>query len=107
MKFRQREISFQTKHSSNLWEKIAKKKNQQRYNSAQKWEQTDLDFTTNCVFLNESAFPINLKRDIARSKKDNPTIITVPTAKANKTSKLGAISATGLINVSLRENSGV
>jgi hypothetical protein len=57
---------------------------------------------TNCVFLDESAFHINLKRGMAWSKKGTPTMVTVPTTKANATSILGAISATGLINVSLR-----
>ncbi|CEP10482.1 hypothetical protein, partial, partial [Parasitella parasitica] len=61
-----------------------------------------MDFTTNCVFLDESAFHINLKRGMAWSKKGTPAIVTVPTTKANATSILGAISATGLINVSLR-----
>lgn len=58
-----------------------------------------MDFTTNCVFLDESAFHINLKRGMAWSKKGTPAIVTVPTTKANATSILGA---TGLINVSLR-----
>ncbi|CEG70619.1 hypothetical protein RMATCC62417_06483 [Rhizopus microsporus] len=75
---------------------------QQRYDWVQKWQQTDLDFMTNCVFLDESAFHINLKRGMTRSKKGTPAIVTVPTTKANAISILGAISTTGLINVSLR-----
>ncbi|KAG1144952.1 hypothetical protein G6F38_005988 [Rhizopus arrhizus] len=39
---------------------------------------------------------------MAWSKKGSPAIVPVPTTKANATSILGAISATGLINVSLR-----
>ena len=39
---------------------------------------------------------------MAWSKKGTPAIVTVPTTKANATSILSAISATGLINVSLR-----
>ncbi|KAG0848053.1 hypothetical protein G6F57_012074 [Rhizopus arrhizus] len=39
---------------------------------------------------------------MAWSKKGAPAIATVPTTKANATSTLGAISANGLINVSLR-----
>ncbi|KAG1439556.1 hypothetical protein G6F46_014034 [Rhizopus delemar] len=83
-------------------ERNSEEKIQQRYDWVQKWHQTDLDFTTNCVFLDESAFHINLKRGMAWSKKGTPAIVTVPTTKANTTSILGAISATGLINVSLR-----
>lgn len=83
-------------------ERNSEEKIQQRYDWVQKWQQTDMDFTTNCVFLDESAFHINLKRGMAWSKKGTPAIVTVPTTKANATSILGAISATGLINVSLR-----
>ena len=61
-----------------------------------------MDSTTNFVFLDESAFHINLKRGMAWSKKGTPAIVTVPMTKAKATSILGAISATGLINVSLR-----
>ena len=39
---------------------------------------------------------------MAWSRKGTPTIVTVPKTKANATSILGAISTTGLINVSLR-----
>ncbi|EIE77963.1 hypothetical protein RO3G_02667 [Rhizopus delemar RA 99-880] len=45
-------------------ERNNEEKIQQRYDWVQKWQQTDLDFTTNCVFLDESAFHINLKRGI-------------------------------------------
>jgi transposase len=83
-------------------ERNSEEKIQQRYVWVQKWQQTDMDFTTNCVFLDESAFHINLKRGMAWSKKGTPAIVTVPMTKAKATSILGAISATGLINVSLR-----
>ncbi|CEG82453.1 hypothetical protein RMATCC62417_16522 [Rhizopus microsporus] len=69
-------------------ERNSEEKIQQRYDWVKKWQQTDMDFTTNCAFLDESAFHINLKR--------------VPTTKANAILILGAISATGLINASLR-----
>ncbi|RCH89437.1 hypothetical protein CU097_009794 [Rhizopus azygosporus] len=85
-----------------LVKRHSEEKIQQRYDWVQKWHQTDLDFTTNCVFLDESAFHINLKRGMAWSKKGTPAIVTVPTTKANATSILGGISASGLINVSLR-----
>ncbi|KAG0733773.1 hypothetical protein G6F35_014444 [Rhizopus arrhizus] len=83
-------------------ERNSEEKIQQRYDWVQKWQQTDLDFTTNCVFLDESAIYINLKRGMARSKKGTPAVVTVSMTKAKATSILGAISATGLINVSLR-----
>lgn len=39
---------------------------------------------------------------MAWSKKGTPAIVTVPMTKAKATSILGAISATSLINVSLK-----
>lgn len=61
-----------------------------------------MDFAKNCVILDESAFHVNLKRSIAWSRKGTSAIVTVPTITANAISILGAISAAGLINVSLR-----
>ncbi|KAG1451367.1 hypothetical protein G6F46_008779 [Rhizopus delemar] len=83
-------------------ERNNEEKIQQRYDWVQKWQQTDMDFITNRVFLDDSVFHINLKRCMAWSKKRIPAIVTVPITKANATSILDAICATGLINVSLR-----
>ena len=82
-------------------ERNSEEKIQQRYDWVQKWQHTDLDSTTNCAFLDESAFHINLKRDMAWSKKGTHAIVTVLTTEAIATSILGAISGSGLINVSL------
>ena len=51
-----------------------KKKIQQRHDWAQKWQQTDLDFTANCVFLDESAFHVNLKQAMAWSRKEEASV---------------------------------
>ncbi|KAI8093756.1 uncharacterized protein BX664DRAFT_358155 [Halteromyces radiatus] len=69
-------------------ERNSEEKIQQRYDWVPKWQQTDMDFTTNYVFLDESAFHVNLKQGMAWSKKGTPAIVTVPTTKANATSVL-------------------
>ncbi|CEG78177.1 hypothetical protein RMATCC62417_12822 [Rhizopus microsporus] len=79
-----------------------KKKIQKRFDRVHKWECTDMDFRTNCAFLDESAFHINLKRSMAWSKKGLPAVVTVPKTRAQTTTILGAISASGLIKCSLR-----
>ncbi|KAG1140234.1 hypothetical protein G6F37_007192 [Rhizopus arrhizus] len=61
---------------------------------------TDMDFMSNCVFLDESAFHINLKHSMAWSKKDFPAVVTVPKTRAKTTTIFGAISAQGLIKCS-------
>ncbi|CEG82112.1 hypothetical protein RMATCC62417_16234 [Rhizopus microsporus] len=65
-------------------------------------KKTDMNFMTNCVFLDESVFHINLKRSMTWSKKGSPAVITVPKTRAKTTTILGAISAQGLIKCSLR-----
>ncbi|KAG1450899.1 hypothetical protein G6F46_010659 [Rhizopus delemar] len=79
----------------------SEEKIQERLDWVRKWEKADLDFTRNCVFLDESAFHINLKRSMAWSKKGAPAVVTVPKTRAT-TTILGAISAEGLIKCSLR-----
>ena len=62
-----------------------------------------MNFLTNCVFLDEFAFDINMKRSRAWSKKGTCTIVTQPTTRANTTSILGAISTAGLITVGVKK----
>ncbi|CEG75865.1 hypothetical protein RMATCC62417_10841 [Rhizopus microsporus] len=76
---------------------------EERHDWVCKWENTDMNFLTNCVFLDESAFDINMKRSRAWSSKGTRAIVTRPTTKANTTSILGAISASGLITVGVKK----
>ncbi|KAG1392301.1 hypothetical protein G6F58_012540 [Rhizopus delemar] len=76
---------------------------EERHDWVRKWKNTDMNFLTNCVFLDESAFDINMKRSRAWSKKGTPAIVTRPTTRANTTSILGAISAAGLISVGVKK----
>ncbi|KAG1473224.1 hypothetical protein G6F56_001073 [Rhizopus delemar] len=59
---------------------------EERYNWVGKWD----NFLANCVFLDESAFDINMKRSRAWSRKGTHVIVTRPTTRANTTSILGA-----------------
>ncbi|KAL1926038.1 hypothetical protein VTP01DRAFT_7131 [Rhizomucor pusillus] len=47
-----------------------------------KWDMTDIDFRKNCVFLDESAFHINMKRSMAWSKKGSSAVVTLETSTA-------------------------
>ncbi|EIE79019.1 hypothetical protein RO3G_03724 [Rhizopus delemar RA 99-880] len=80
----------------------SEEKIQERLDWVRKWEKTDMDFMKNCVFLDESAFHINLKRSMAWSKKGTPAVVTVPKTRATTTTILGAISTEGLIKCCLR-----
>ncbi|KAG1171428.1 hypothetical protein G6F36_011751 [Rhizopus arrhizus] len=63
------------------------------------WSKTDLDYQSNCVFIDEAAFHVNLKRTMGWSKKGERAIVETPTTRAQTTTILGAISPHGIINV--------
>ncbi|CEG68221.1 hypothetical protein RMATCC62417_04526 [Rhizopus microsporus] len=73
------------------------------YDWVRKWENTDMNFLTSCVFLDEAAFDINMKPSSAWSQKGTRAIATRPTMRANTASILSAISATGLITAGVRK----
>ncbi|CEJ02197.1 hypothetical protein RMCBS344292_16210 [Rhizopus microsporus] len=56
----------------------------------------------NYVFLDESAFHINLKRNMAWLNKGTPAVVTAPKTRATTTTILGAISTEDLIKYCLR-----
>ncbi|KAG1444656.1 hypothetical protein G6F56_010210 [Rhizopus delemar] len=61
-----------------------------------------MDFNSNCVFIDESAFHINLKRTMAWSKKGTRAEVVQLLTRAKTTTILGAISPFGVINVKVR-----
>jgi hypothetical protein len=76
---------------------------EKRRDWACKWKNTNMNFLTNCVFLDKSAFYVNMKRSRAWSKKSARGIVTRPTTRVNTASILGAIFAAGLITVSIKK----
>lgn len=75
---------------------------QRRMEWVQKWAVTDMDFTKNCVFIDESGFHINMRRSRAWSKKGTEAIVPIDMTKAPSHSVIGAISARGVVNMCLR-----
>jgi transposase len=69
---------------------------------AKKWSQADLEFTKNCVFIDESGFNINMRASRAWGPKGKQAKVVTPTTKGISHSILGCISARGVINVSVR-----
>ncbi|KAG2214756.1 hypothetical protein INT45_001352 [Circinella minor] len=66
------------------------------------WAKTDMDYTKNCIFIDESAFDINMKPPTARSARGTPAIVTSPSARAVSHTILGAISTCGVVNMEIR-----
>ena len=83
-------------------ERNSPEKIKERYNWVRHWKKTDLDPETNCVFLDEFAFHINLRRSRGWSKRGTRAIVKTPKTRAETTTILGAISSSGLVNVSVR-----
>lgn len=83
-------------------ERNSPKKIQERKEWVQRWQQTDMSYTSNCVFIDESGFSINMKRSISWPKKGERLIVTVPKTKASNITILGAISSYGVVNIYVR-----
>lgn len=75
---------------------------EQRFNWVKHWEDTDMDFESNCVFIDEADFHINMKRSFAWSRVGTRAIVKTPKTKSKMTTILGAISPHGTVNVKVR-----
>lgn len=70
-------------------ERNSPEKIETRYEWVTKWLQTDMDYLSNCVFVDEAAFHINMKRSYAWSKKGTRAVVKVPKTRALTTTILG------------------
>ncbi|CEP07372.1 hypothetical protein [Parasitella parasitica] len=66
---------------------------EKRYTWATEMVTTDMDFLKNCVFIDESAFSINLKRTCGWARKGGTPVATVSVTRSKTTIIIGAISA--------------
>lgn len=54
-----------------------------------------MDYMSNCTFVDEAAFYVNMKRSFAWSR----AVVRVPKTRANMTTILGAIFTLGVVNM--------
>ncbi|KAG0833192.1 hypothetical protein G6F29_007580 [Rhizopus arrhizus] len=94
-------ITFKKAHLQPV-ERNTPEKIKQRYEWVKRWMETDLDFTSNCVFIDEAAFHINLKRNFSWSKEGSCAVVKVPRTRPKTTTIPGAISPFGVVNISVR-----
>lgn len=64
---------------------------------------SDMDFTRNCVFVDEARFNLYTERNYDLSRKDTPTNSVVPKPKDITISIAGAILQTGVIDISSKK----
>ncbi|KAG1463098.1 hypothetical protein G6F56_005364 [Rhizopus delemar] len=81
-------------------ERNSPEKIEERYQWVKRWAEADMDFTSNCVFIDEAAFHTNLRRNYSWSKEGDRAIVKVPKTRANTTTILDAISPFGVVNIS-------
>jgi hypothetical protein len=74
----------------------------QRYNWVKNLEETDIDFESNCVFIDEDGFHKNMKQSFAWGRVRKRAIVKTPKTKSETTTILGAVSALGVVNVKVR-----
>jgi hypothetical protein len=69
-----------------------------------KWESIQyIDFTKNCVLIDEAGFNMHTSRNFGRSLRGTPAKGIVPTGRGVTASILGAISQAGVIDIPLRK----
>jgi hypothetical protein len=61
-----------------------------------------MDYISNCVFVDESGFNINMRPPSAWSTVGTPAIVTTKSTRATSHTILGAISAMGVVDIELR-----
>ncbi|KAG1139787.1 hypothetical protein G6F37_009497 [Rhizopus arrhizus] len=96
-------ISLKRAHFHSI-ERNNPQKIEERYQWVKQWEKTDLDFESNCVFIDEAAFHINLKRSMAWPKKGERAVVVTPKIRAKITTIIGAISPYGVVNIKVKSS---
>ncbi|KAG0744957.1 hypothetical protein G6F16_005239 [Rhizopus arrhizus] len=94
-------ISLKRAHLQSV-ERNSPEKIEDRHAWVTNWLQTDMDYLSNCVFVDEAEFHVNMKRSYAWSKKGSRAIVKVPKTRALTTTIFGVISPFGIVNVSVR-----
>ncbi|KAG1047376.1 hypothetical protein G6F43_010174 [Rhizopus delemar] len=75
---------------------------QNRYDWVIRWSNTDMDFSKNCIFIDEAGFDLNMKPSRAWAPRGQMTVTISPTTRAPSHTIIGAISTVGVINLSIR-----
>ncbi|KAG0754563.1 hypothetical protein G6F57_006105 [Rhizopus arrhizus] len=82
--------------------RASKENVQKRYDWVVKWSNTDMDFSRNCIFIDEAGFDINMRASRAWAPRGQMAVTITPTTKAPSHTILGAISYVGVVNLSIR-----
>ncbi|RCH98005.1 hypothetical protein CU097_008881 [Rhizopus azygosporus] len=76
---------------------------QTRYKWLMKWKDSDLDYTKNCVFIDEAGFNINVRNNWARSAVGTPAQAEIEKNRSPSYTIIGAIHCTSVIHVVMKK----
>ncbi|KAG1446980.1 hypothetical protein G6F46_011592 [Rhizopus delemar] len=76
---------------------------QTRFEWFMEWKDSDLDFTKNCIFIDEAGFHINMRNNWARSKSGGSAIVKQPKTRAQSHTIIGAIHSSSVVHVVIRK----
>ncbi|KAG1139069.1 hypothetical protein G6F37_008932 [Rhizopus arrhizus] len=82
--------------------RTSKENVQKRYEGIIKRSNTDMDFSRNCIFIDQTGFDINMRASRAWAPRGQMTVTTAPTTKAPSHIILDTISSVGVVNLSIR-----
>lgn len=74
-----------------------------RFDWFMKWKDTNLDYTKNCVFIDEAGFNINMRNNWARSASETPAVVKIPKTRAISHTIIGAIHSTSVLHILLKK----
>ncbi|EIE77307.1 hypothetical protein G6F46_011653 [Rhizopus delemar] len=78
-----------------------------RANWIEEWQNKCLHFMKNCVFFDEAGFDVNMRRSRGWAQRGKPAIEERASARGVSHTVIGAVSALGVVNVSMREPGNV
>lgn len=76
---------------------------QQRFDFVTQVMDSDVDYLSNCVFIDEAAFNINMKKSGGWAPKGVTPVVKTPTTRAENRTIVGAICYHGVVQMSLRK----
>lgn len=76
---------------------------QTRYEWFMKWKDSNLDYTNNCVFIDEAGFNINMRNNWVRSVVGTPAQVKVEKVRSPSHTVIGAIDCTSVLHVAMKK----
>lgn len=95
-------ISFKLARKESV-ERNSSKKIQERFDFVTKVLKSGIEYLSNCVFIDEAGFNINMKRSGAWAPRGNTPVVKTPSTRAENLTILGAICTHGIVQLSLRK----